>query len=299
MELLVLANSTKLRNRCIAGIDLNTGNWIRPVSEHEHGVVNYLTCQVTVGKEKRPVEPLDVIQIPLGGRKPGIGHPEDVQLNLGEWKFLRSEKVEDAPRLLDGLIDDDDFLLCNTTGWVSEEVAQSGYVLKSLGLIRIESPEFRVEIYKKQLRVSFTHRNHPYDLPVTALQPWVDKAKLSPEKFSLGTWYFTVSLGEPWNGKMFKLIAGGILADSKVPHIDVDDVDDDLDDDDAHDDAASDEALITQLSIELSLKSLQSAKELARSLHTGKPRLNPILHGRTDLFEKVGTSPPMWSNKIR
>ena len=32
MELLVLANSTKLRNRCIAGIDLNTDNWVRPVS---------------------------------------------------------------------------------------------------------------------------------------------------------------------------------------------------------------------------------------------------------------------------
>jgi hypothetical protein len=288
MELLVLANSKKLGSRCIAGIDTNTGNWVRPVSEHEHGVVNYLTCQVTVGKEKRPVEPLDVIQIPLGGRKPGIGHPEDVQLNLGEWKFLRSEKVEDAPQLLDGLIDDDDFLLCNTTGWVPEEVAKSGHVLKSLGLIRIESPEFSFDVYKKQLRASFTHHNHPYDLPVTALQPWVDEAKLSPEKFSLGTWYFTVSLGEPWNGKMFKLIAGGILADSQV-----DDVDDDLDDGDA----AGDEALITQLSYELSIKSPQSAKELAKTLHTGKSRLNPILHGRTDLFEKVGTTPPMWSNK--
>ncbi len=283
MELLVLANSTKLGNRCIAGIDLNTGNWVRPVSGHEHGVVNFLTCQVTVGDDKRPVEPLDVIQIPLGEKKPGIGHPEDVQLNLGEWKFLRAEKVEDAPRLLDGLIDDDDFLLCNTTGWVPEEVAKSGLVLKSLGLIRIESPEFSFVVYKKQLRASFTHHNHPYDLPVTALQPWVDEAKLSPEKFSLGTWYFTVSLSEPWNGKMFKLIAGGILVDSQV-----DDVDEDV---------ASDEALITQLSYELSLKSPQSAKELAKTLHTGKPRLNPILHGRTDLFEKVGTTPPMWSNK--
>ena len=291
MELLVLANSRKIGNRCIAGIDTNTGNWVRPVSEHEHGVVNYLTCQVTIGKKKRLVEPLDVIQIPVGEKKPGIGHPEDVHLNLGEWKYVRSEKVKDAHRLLDGLIDDDDFLLCNTTSWVPEEVAKSGQVLKSLGLIRIESPEFSFDIYKKQLRVSFTHRNHPYDLPVTALQSWVEESKLSPEKFSLGTWYFTVSLGEPWNGKMFKLIAGGILADSKVPH-----VDDDLDD--VEDDVVSEDALITQLSSKLSLKSPQSAKELAKSLHTDI-RLNPILYRRTDLFESVGTSPPMWSNKIK
>lgn len=289
MELLVLANSKKLGSRCIAGMNTNTGNWVRPVSEHEHGVVNYLTCHVTVGKEKRLVEPLDVIQIPVGEKKPGIGHPEDVQLNPGEWKYIRSEKVEDAPRLLDGLIDDDDFLLYNTTLSVPEEVAKSGLVLKSLGLIRIESPEFNFDTYKAQLRVSFTHRSHSYDLPVTALQSWVDEAKLSPEKFSLGTWYFTVSLGEPWHGKMFKLIAGGILADSQVP-----DVDDDVDDDEA-----SDEALIIQLKSQLSRKSPQSVKELAKVLNNSKPRLNPILYGATDSFESVGTSPPMWSNKIK
>ena len=54
---------------------------------------------------------------------------------------------------------------------------------------------------------------------------------------------------------------------------------------------------LLQIQLELRLRSPQSSRELARSLKTTKYEINNILYHQPDLFEKAGTSPPMWSNK--
>jgi len=54
---------------------------------------------------------------------------------------------------------------------------------------------------------------------------------------------------------------------------------------------------LLQIQLELRLRSPQSSRELARSLKTTKYEINNILYHQPDLFEKKGTSPPMWSNK--
>ena len=54
---------------------------------------------------------------------------------------------------------------------------------------------------------------------------------------------------------------------------------------------------LLQIQLELRLRSPQSSRELARSLKTTKYEINNILYHQPELFEKEGTSPPMWSNK--
>jgi hypothetical protein len=54
---------------------------------------------------------------------------------------------------------------------------------------------------------------------------------------------------------------------------------------------------LLQIQLELRLKAPQSSRELARSLKTTKYEVNNVLYHQSDLFEKEGTSPPMWSNK--
>ena len=54
---------------------------------------------------------------------------------------------------------------------------------------------------------------------------------------------------------------------------------------------------LQQIQLELRLRSPQSSRELARSLKTTKYEINNILYHQPELFEKEGTSPPMWSNK--
>ena len=79
-----------------------------------------------------------------------------------------------------------------------------------------------------------------------------------------------------------------------------------LTDDDEDEEEESDEAQrgehdpidrLMQIQLELRLRSPQSSRELARSLKTTKYEINNILYHQPELFEKEGTSPPMWSNK--
>ena len=211
MEILVLANSKKLGGRCIAGIDVVTGKWVRPISTTEHGEFTWEGCSIMVGGATRPVKSLDIIEISVGVNKPGIGHPEDFLTNHGNWRFVRSLSVGDATQMLDKFLDNGHDLLINRTSSVPESVARSGLVTKSLCIIRIDSAKFETN-YKNQLRVVFSHKGRKYDLPVTDEDPWVADAKRSPSSVEKGPWYFTISLGEPYNGNMWKLIAGAILA---------------------------------------------------------------------------------------
>ena len=77
-------------------------------------------------------------------------------------------------------------------------------------------------------------------------------------------------------------------------------VDDEADDDDVSvpvrgEDEPIDRLL--QIQLELRLRAPQSSRELARSLKTTKYEVNNVLYHQPELFEKAGTSPPMWSNK--
>jgi hypothetical protein len=55
--------------------------------------------------------------------------------------------------------------------------------------------------------------------------------------------------------------------------------------------------LLEQLQLELVLNPAQSARSLARSLGISKYEVNHLLYMHKELFEKAGTSPPLWANK--
>ena len=55
--------------------------------------------------------------------------------------------------------------------------------------------------------------------------------------------------------------------------------------------------LLEQLQLELTLNPIQTARSLARSLGISKYEVNHHLYMHKELFEKEGTSPPVWTNK--
>ena len=57
-------------------------------------------------------------------------------------------------------------------------------------------------------------------------------------------------------------------------------------------------ALIEQIQLELTLNPSQSARGIAKSLNTSKYEVNSTIYRHIEMFEKEGTSPPLWSNKI-
>lgn len=57
-------------------------------------------------------------------------------------------------------------------------------------------------------------------------------------------------------------------------------------------------ALIEQIQLELTLNPSQSARGIAKSLNSSKYEINSTIYRHIEMFEKEGTSPPLWSNKI-
>lgn len=84
-RIVCLANSWKREERCIAGIDLATGRWVRPISDLPDGQVPRHTRSVG------GVEPalLDVLEIPLAESGPDFGFESENRAILpGPWRRL-------------------------------------------------------------------------------------------------------------------------------------------------------------------------------------------------------------------
>lgn len=87
-KIICLANSRKLDERCIAGIDLSTGKWVRPVCDDlypEDGRVPKFIRLV----EGREPKLLDVLEIPLSDTGNDFGFEcENLSVLGGDWKCL-------------------------------------------------------------------------------------------------------------------------------------------------------------------------------------------------------------------
>lgn len=205
MRIVCLANSTKERGRCLAGVEISTGLWVRPVSPSSHGQLTVNTLTVIDGNRRREIQALDVIDISHLERRPEPGQPENHLMRSNQISIVSRAEISS----LDKYVEHRDFLLFGRTGMVS--VIDAPQVESSLTLVRIENPEFRINPNNtRQLRARFTFADVQYDLPVTDASQWVDLVKLNPAQYSIGTWYFTISLGVPFNNYMYKLVACGI-----------------------------------------------------------------------------------------
>lgn len=90
-----LANSWKREGRCIAGIDLDTGQWVRPVCDclyPEDGRIPR-SVRLVEGREPRL---LDILQIPLAETGNDFGFEcENLSVLEGQWRYLGQAQPSD------------------------------------------------------------------------------------------------------------------------------------------------------------------------------------------------------------
>lgn len=102
-RIIVLANSIKKSARCVAGIDVGTGQslkpagWIRPVSGESEGELEPKHMRTNDGA---PLVPLDIVDVPLTQPTNDAIHPEDWIVDSGR-KWTRSGSLD--PKTLGSL----------------------------------------------------------------------------------------------------------------------------------------------------------------------------------------------------
>lgn len=220
-ELLCLANSEKYNERCVAGVDIETGEWIRPVSDREHGELRTNHWYTERAYEPRP---LDIISVPLGEPVPEPHHPENWSLAEEKWKLRERGLTEQSTELLVDTLHSGPELFGDCRNLIDYDAITASPVESSLELV---NPE-RVELYRRdsnnKQRVEFELSGTVYDLALTDPE-WKDDILRSryPASQYLDdgqTALLTISLGEEYEqtNACHKLVAAFIpVSEGELP----------------------------------------------------------------------------------
>jgi len=198
-EIICLANSRKNRNHRIAGKEVGSCEWIRPVSSSGKGEL--ADSEIRYSNGSLP-EVLDVMRILYEKVCPNEYQPENILISKEKWEHLGRFKEDELDKICDNpkdiwIVEGEktdripaDFFKCNKLGG-------------SLLLIRIKSLEFERYDYrsKPRLRGIFEYNNIQYNIGVTdpVYEAKYSSQKIGFYKFNAKKIYLCISLGEPFD----------------------------------------------------------------------------------------------------
>lgn len=203
-KLLCLANSIKYGGRCVAGLDVETGKWIRPVSERKHGELHDRHCDPNV---------LDIFRVKLAEHVPEPHQPENWLLADGSWQLLEWELTGRSVRLLEKNLHPGPELFGDCENAIEYGTLEASPVESSLALVNPTAVEFHKPRPDRTPRVLFELAGEEYDLALTDPE-WISRVAgkhQSAERYldDGEEALLTISLGEKYEktGACHKLVA--------------------------------------------------------------------------------------------
>ena len=215
-RIVCFANSRKMSARCVAGKEVGddglVGPWVRPVSDREHESVSEQERQYSDGSE--PLI-LDIVDLPLLNFHPTDYQQENWRLDptrrwakVGNITWEGLGKFEDtaAPLWINGHSSRNGNNDCVP---LAEAVALDN----SLRLIRVDALAVIVSEPPRPsanfpiLRGRFHYHGEDYCFRITDPESESGSLNLPYGEYLVGGRYLTVSLGEPFEGNAYKLIA--------------------------------------------------------------------------------------------
>jgi ATP-dependent DNA helicase RecQ len=217
-DFICLAVSRKYGGFCLAGKEWNNGkvgSWIRPVSRRENGEL--AREEILLDNGSIP-QCMDIITIDVRGVKE---HPyQKENFLIGEkspWTWQWKLPFAALPDLVD---DVSDLWMTGFHGVndMNDRVPEEELKKTTAPSLYLINPDFFTLLVaddryaRKKVRARFSYRGAPYTLSVT--DPAIEKTYLMKPRgeYHLGDLdvYLTISLGEPFNGYCWKLIAAVI-----------------------------------------------------------------------------------------
>ena len=217
-RIVCLANSRKRNGRCIAGKELledgSVGGWVRPVSAREDEEVSGVERQYEDGGEPRV---LDVIDVPVLESRPK-GYQQENWLLDPSRRWTRVNRTSGSG--LAQWADPDETLWIN--GYSTSEglnnripLAAANSLDDSLRLVRVDDLELSVSApradqgdFTRRMQGRFRFGGATYSLRVT--DPICEQRFPRHGTYRIGGCFIAASLGEPYHGYAYKLIAAVI-----------------------------------------------------------------------------------------
>nr|VFJ94199.1 MAG: hypothetical protein BECKLFY1418A_GA0070994_10386 [Candidatus Kentron sp. LFY] len=200
-QIVVFANSVKHGKHCVAGKDISTKEWIRPVDDRNGAELNDWQC--TCVGQRFPVKPLQEVEIDIAEHSPLVNQPENYLIVGGQWNQRYKLELSRLPEYLDSPDS-----LWGEGDRVEFASIENGMVpiKQSLYLVEVDDLKIYRNNYNK-LRARFSYNEISYDLAVTDLD--FDEHLSEPRHQSV----LCVSLGEkfkPWGSQgyfCYKIVA--------------------------------------------------------------------------------------------
>ena len=198
IEIVILANSVKHHQHCVAGKCTANGQWVRPVSNANGAELSHAQAQCQNPHGTFNVKPLQKVIMNFSAHAPLAHQPENYVIDGSTWRQNFRIAIEELSQYLDQPND----IWGNADRVLHASILSRQTVIgQSLFLIAVDN----LNLYKNQFdrrRASFSYRGIDYDLAVT--DPNFDRITQNDEV--LGG-VICVSLGEEYQGNCYKLVA--------------------------------------------------------------------------------------------
>ena len=216
-RIVCLANSRKMSGRCIAGKEISDarmpGGWVRPVSGRPSEEVSEYERQYRDGSDPRV---LDVIDVPVLNPQPKDYQQENwlidnrrYWVNAGRVDLGQLDQLTDSPSTLwpngystsNGLND-------RVPLDLARDLRDSLRLIKATDFaLVVSAPGADFGNYRRSVQGRFQYNGADYWLRVT--DPVYERRYLqqSDGEYAVGECFLSISLGEPYQGHSYKLIA--------------------------------------------------------------------------------------------
>lgn len=199
-DIIILTCSAKNGGYCVAGIDMETDNWIRLVASNDLKT-NEIPKYFMYYSDRTACKPLDIVNVEITEYLPGNIQSENALVDL---KYKPVFKGRVTPEDLDDYISNDRYIYKSTSPYMNEITAlKCGY---SLALYRVQNIYLDVFEFDGRIRTKliFTYNGHAYDEWSMTDPDYYgrDRGKICDEGL------IVVSIPEDdYNGKYYKFVS--------------------------------------------------------------------------------------------
>jgi len=204
MEIICLANSFKNQGRCIAGIDRQSGQWVRPISDFDDG-------RIPVDNEFIPasnIRILDILNIPIDIGKKSGHEVENIGYINSPWQIIDRAKVVDLLKYRE-----EKLLFPNYEKAIPYQYIETQAPVRTLQLVEVKSFACHKNSQGKWRGVIGDEKYDFADINLSITDPLILE-KLNQGQTISSHCFVCLSFGQPWRPdassplQCYRLIAG-------------------------------------------------------------------------------------------